>query len=742
MKTKNRKKMTSTGRLNSAYFKKVENKWNDKEAKGMDPLARLVYRSNLLGRDAYITNTGGGNTSCKIVEKDPVTGDEVNVLCVKGSGGDLRTATKKNFASLYQDKLLSLQEVYGKFENRGLKTPAEDAMVQMYLHCTFNLNPCAPSIDTPLHSFIPYASIDHTHPIPVISIATAHNGQKLTEEIYGNEVVWVDWMRPGFELGLKLQETVKNNPGLKGIILGGHGLINWADDDRECYTTTLDLINKAADFLADHNKAETSFGGLKYQALADEKRDDLLTEILPFIRGNICRRQRSIGTIQHDALTLQFVNSVDAPQLAELGTSCPDHFLRTKIKPLYVEWNAAAGNVDELRSEIKSDLEKYRLDYEDYYNSHKRNGSPDIRTPDPTVILIPGVGMITWGKNKSESRVTAEFYHAAIGVMSGSESVGTYTALTKQEAFDIEYWALEEAKLKRQPAERELSRQIIAVIGAGSGIGRALTGRLLNEGATVAALDIDGEAVRKTVQEQLNRIGTGVGAGGSGISASGDVIGLNCDMTNSSSVRDALEKIILAYGGLDSIAITAGFYPVPDEDGNISEQDWDKSYAVNVKGIYNIAREARRILREQGLKGNIVITTSANAVVPKIGNMAYDTSKSAANHLVRELAIELAPMIRVNGVAPATVIEGSSMFPRDRIIASLSKYNIPFKEDDSIDVLRDKLANFYSNRTLLKKPVSLSKQVEAIFLLLSSRFENTTGHIIPVDGGLTEAFLR
>lgn len=724
------------------YFRTVESKWNNEEVKGMDPLERLVYRSNLLGSDAYINNTGGGNTSSKLVEEDPLSGRDVEVLWVKGSGGDLRTAKKPNFASLYQEKLLKLQDVYHSMENTGLKTPAEDSMTTMYPHCTFNLNPRAPSIDTPLHSFIPYKVVDHTHPVPVIAIATADNGPELTKKIYGDNVVWVDWMRPGFELGLKLQETIEENPAIKGIILGGHGLINWANDDKECYELSLELINEAAEYLADHEKGEDSYGGEKFQSLSKDERRAVLSEILPFLRGQVSQKNQFIGTIQDDDVTLQFINSKDASRLAELGTSCPDHFLRTKIKPFYVNWNPLEDSLEGLKSKITSGLEKYRDDYAEYYNNHSDEDSPDMRDPNPTVILIPGLGMITWGKNKSESRVTAEFYTAAIGVMRGAESVAKYTAISKQEAYDIEYWALEEAKLQRMPPEAELSRQVIAVIGAGSGIGKDLVPRLIEEGGTVIALDLDEDAAKETAKEVLDEIGMGIGVAGADISGSGDIIGLQCDITDRKSVQEALHNIVIAYGGLDNLVVTAGLYPTPDQAGNVSDSAWDKSFAVNVKGNFIVADEASRIWKAQNLKGSMVITTSANAVVPKAGSFAYDVSKSAANHLVRELAIALAPNVRVNGVAPATVVEGSSMFPRDRVKASLTKYEIDFDEDESTESLRDKLAEFYASRTLTKKPITLEQQTEAIYQLLSSNLENTSGHIIPVDGGLKEAFLR
>lgn len=724
------------------YFRQVESKWDDQEAKGKDPLASLVYRSNLLGSDSYINNTGGGNTSSKVMEEDPISGEEAEVLWVKGSGGDLRTATKPNFASLYQQKLLKLQDIYHSMENTGLKTPAEDSMTEMYPHCTYNLNPRAPSIDTPLHSFIPYKFVDHTHPVPVIAIATADNGPELMREVYGDEVEWVDWMRPGFELGLKLQEVIEDNPGIRGIILGGHGLINWADDEKECYETSIELINKAADYLNDHELGVDAFGGPKHESLEKEERREVLAYILPFLRGQVSQENQFIGTIQDDDVTLQFINAEDAPRLAELGTSCPDHFLRTKIKPLYVDWDPQQDSIEDLKTNITTGLQQYREDYAEYYNNHRDEDSPDMRDPNPTVILIPGLGMIAWGKNKSESRVTAEFYTAAIGVMRGAESVANYTALPKQEAYDIEYWALEEAKLQRMPPESELSRQVIAVIGAGSGIGKALVSRLIAEGGTVAALDLNEDTAKATADDVLDTIGMGIGVAGSDISGSGDVIGLGCDITNRESVQQALHDITIAYGGVDNVAVTAGLYPTPDHNGDVKDTAWDNSFAVNVKGNYIVADEVANIWKAQNLDGSMVITTSANAVVPKAGSMAYDTSKSAANHLIRELAIELAPRVRVNGVAPATVVEGSSMFPRDRVIASLTKYGLDFDKEENTESLREKLADFYASRTLTKQPITLDQQTEAIYSLISSKYENTTGHIIPVDGGLKEAFLR
>ncbi len=727
-------------------FRHVTYSWDDAHAATLDPVGRLVYRSNILGADQRITNTGGGNTSSKLVEKDPLTGQDVEVLWVKGSGGDLRTSKRENFSSLYQDKLVALQTPYGERPDKGLKTPAEDEMVGMYSHTTFNLNPRPSSIDTPLHSFLSGKHVDHMHPNAIISIAASKNCRQLTQEIFGGEMDYVPWMRPGFELGLAMQEIEKANPGVKAIMMGQHGFISWDDDEKVCYTRTLEFIERAAEYIEGKYQAKggdaKAFGGAKYHTLPEEQRRATFAAILPWLRGQVSQQKRFIGTIQDDEKILRFVNSADAPRLAELGTSCPDHFLRTKIKPLYVDWNPQSEDAATLKAKLAAGLEQYRKDYAAYYTACKHANSPAQRDANPTVVLIPGLGMIAWGKDKSESRVTAEFYNCAVEVMRGAEAIDEYIALPQQEAFDIEYWLLEEAKLQRMPAEKELARQIIIVVGAGSGIGKETAHRLVKEGAHIVCVDLNLEAAQATAKEITDKYGLGIGVAGSGISNCGPAVALAANITDRESIRIMLDQVALAYGGFDSICVTAGIFVPSDTTGHIPDDKWALTFNINVTGSYFVADEAAKTWKEQGLRGNLVLTTSANAAVAKKGSLAYDTSKAAANHLVRELAIELAPLVRVNGVAPATVVQGSAMFPRDRVIGSLAKYAIPYTEDEATESLVSKLAQFYADRTLTKAPITPADQAEAYFLLVTSRLSKTTGQIVTVDGGLHEAFLR
>ncbi len=727
-------------------YKYVNYLWDDAKADSLDQVEKLVYRSNLLGQDQRITNTGGGNTSNKLMETDPLTGEEVEVLWVKGSGGDLRTSKRANFSSLYQSKLLDMQKLYLAREDKGLKTAAEDSMVAMASHATFNLNPRPSSIDTPLHSFIPTKYVDHMHPNAIIAIAASQNCEKLTQEIFGGEMGYVPWMRPGFELGLAMQDICQKDASVKSIMMGQHGFISWDENEKNCYIYTLDCIEKASEFIEAKYEAKggdaAAFGGAKYQSLDEATRKANFAAILPWLRGQVSQQKLFVGTVQDDEKILRFVNSNDASRLAELGTSCPDHFLRTKIKPLLVDWNPQTEDLAALKTKIAAGIEQYRKDYEVYYNKCKRDTSPAMRDPNPTVVLIPGLGMIAWGKSKSESRVTAEFYNCAIEVMRGAEAIDTYISLPQQEAFDIEYWLLEEAKLKRMPAEDELARQTVIVIGAGSGIGKATAHRISKEGANVVCVDMKAETAEATAKEITDVLGQGIGVAGSGISGCGVAIGLECNITDRASVRAMLDQVALAYGGFDSIIVTAGvFWPI-DKTGHIPDEKWAFTFNVNVTGSYIVGDEAAKTWKEQGLPGQLVLTTSANGVVAKKGSLAYDTSKAAANHLVRELAMELAPTVRVNGVSPATVVYGSSMFPRERVVGSLTKHHVDFTEDEDTDSLVAKLAQFYADRTLTKAPITPADQAEAYFLLISQRLSKTTGQIVPVDGGLHEGFLR
>ena len=716
--------------------------WQDEEAEKLEGVDRLVYRSNKLGEDLTLTNTGGGNTSSKLMEPDPLTGEQIEVLWVKGSGGDLRTAKRDGFASLYLDKVRAMKPRYLSNPTRGPKTVVEDEMYPLYSHCVYNLNPRACSIDTPLHTFVPYKHVDHLHPNAVIAIAASVKQEQLCKEIFGDEVIYVPWQRPGFDIGLMIESLIKDNPSAKGVLLGHHGMSSWSNNDKMCYETALEIIDRATSYIEERDQGEQTFGGPKFQALPEAERRRVLAELLPWLRGKISSNKRMVGTLQDDAKMLRFVNSNDGPRLAELGTSCPDHFLRTKIKPLFVNWDPAGGDIESLKSLLLEALPQYRKDYEAYYNRCKHPDSPSMRDANPTVVLIPGLGMIAWGKNKSESRVTAEFYNCAVEVMRGAEAIDQYEAMNEQEAFDIEYWLLEEAKLRRLPPEKELDRQVIAVIGAGAGIGKATAERLVKEGAHIVCVDVDEASAKATANEIIAVYGSGIGVAGTGISNCGPAIGLACDITSRESVARMFEDALLAYGGLDAVVVTAGIFVPPDKAGSIEDRLWDKTFAINVTGAYIVADEANKIFRRQELPANVVLTTSANAVVAKKGSLAYDTSKAAANHLVRELAVELSPLVRVNAVAPATVVKGSTMFPRDRVIASLTKYAIDFSEDESTHALREKLASFYAKRSLTQSPIEPEDQAEAIFLLVSQRLAKTTGHVIPVDGGLQDGFLR
>ncbi|MCH2035553.1 MAG: bifunctional rhamnulose-1-phosphate aldolase/short-chain dehydrogenase, partial [Puniceicoccaceae bacterium] len=629
-------------------YKQLKYQWDDKKADQLSPVERLVYRSNILGNDQKITNTGGGNTSSKLDQKDPLTGDTVKVLWVKGSGGDLRTAQKENFSSLYLSKLIGLQKLYSETIPNGVKTKIEDQMVDMYPHTIFNLNPRPSSIDTPLHSFIGATHVDHTHPISFIAIAACKNSEAITNEIYGDKIAYLPWQRPGFDLGLKMQEIYDNNKVCVGINMGQHGLINWADDDKECYTLSLDLINQAGKYIDSKDRGNNTFGGQKYSAISTDLAHKLTIDILPYLRGKVSQKNRSIATVHRDSSVLEFVNSNDAKRLAEIGTSCPDHFLRTKIKPMFLDWDPNNGTIDSLKELIVSSLNQYRKDYTKYYETCKRKDSPKMRDANPTVILIPGLGLISFGKNKSESRVTAEFYNCAIGVMRGAEAIDQYVGLPRQEAFDIEYWLLEEAKLQRMPKEKEFARKVVVVIGAGSGIGKESAIRFAKDGAHVICADLNSESAQITANEICAKVGAGIGVSGTGISSCGNAIACTIDITDEDSIQECYNRAIYAYGGIDVVALTAGIFLAPDVKGQFSKTQWESVFRINSIGPYLVADLAKHIFQSQGntLKSSIVITSSVNAVVSKRGSVAYDSSKAATNHIVRELAIELAPYAR------------------------------------------------------------------------------------------------
>ena len=726
---------------NHRKYVHVKYLWEDIVSNKLSDLEKLVYRSNCLGSDLAITNTGGGNTSSKLVEIDPLTKKEQDILWVKGSGGDLRTVDLAGFSSLYLNKFQQLEDIYLSSELKGPKTPVEDYLVSLYSQTTFNLNPRATSIDTPFHALIPYKHVDHMHPVSAITIAACKNGPEVTEKIYGNRVLWTDWQRPGFDLSMIMKKACDKNSNLQGIIMGKHGIVNWADDSKECYELTLELIDIAAEYIKKHDKGIDSFGGAKYQDLSNSRKKEVLCEILPWVRGVVSENKSFIATVETNKSVMDFVNSRKGKSLSEMGTSCPDYFIRTKVKPLFIDWDPANESIEILKKNILKEVKQYRSYYKEYYDNNKEANSPAMRDSNPTVVLIPGIGMLAFGKNKSESRVTAEFYNGAVEVIKGCESIDEYSSLSQKEAFDIEYWSLEDAKLKRLPPEKSLAGKVVVVVGSGSGIGKSSAILAAHQDAHVLCADIDVEAAKAT-SDEINEIhGSGIGVGGTGISSCNKSIYFKVDVQNTKSIQEMFNTAVYAYGGIDDLIVTAGYYPTINKESDNSTS-WAKTFGINVEGAYNIALYAKKIWNLQNTNGSLILFSSANAVVPKNGTPAYDTSKTAVNHLIRELAIELAPNIRVNGVAPATVVNNSSMFPRDRVISSLKKYSITFDDSESTSELRDKLTMFYSSRTLLKQPIEPEYPAAVAVELLTNKFKSTTGQIIAVDGGLPEAFLR
>ncbi|HWH60216.1 MAG TPA: bifunctional rhamnulose-1-phosphate aldolase/short-chain dehydrogenase [Terriglobales bacterium] len=726
----------------------IEDRWDSKVEATLDEAELLRYRSNLLGSDLRLTNFAGGNTSSKITETDPLTGEPVEVMWVKGSGGDLGSIKRSGFARLYQQKLLALENRYNGPEH-------EDEMVAFYALCAFGGNTVAASIDTPLHGFLPFPYVDHLHPDWAIALAAAANGKAKMEEFnreYRHSLVWIPWQRPGFELGLMMRRAVEKNPGCDGIILGGHGLFTWGKTQRECYLNTITVIDQLGQFIDRHARAKgpVRFGGEAVPARSNRR--ELATQIAPFLRGLVSAQSRWIVSFSDAPDVLQLVNSTHAKELAYLGTSCPDHFIRTKIRPLFVPWSAKA-DVSELKMQLASSIEEYREQYRAFYQAYVTPNSPALRDSGPKVVLIQGLGMFSFGKNKTEANITGQFYTNAIHVMEGASLLAegevkntvpqcganqdpasfkvftNYVALPACEAFRIEYWSLEEAKIRRQPPEKELSRRIAVIVGGGSGIGREVARLAVERGAHVVVADRDEAAAARTAEELKSA------------TSAEFVAAVPVDIRNRETIATALKATVATFGGIDILINTAAFFPATP-DGLISDAMWGPTLDINVTGNYLLCDEAAKIFNAQGLDGAVVLTSSANAVVAKRGTEAYDVSKAALSHLVREMAVGLSPRVRVNGISPATVLKGSTMFPRDRVRASLTKYSISFDEALSDDELRDLLANFYAKRTITHQPIAPTDCAEAILFLASPKTKCTTGHLFPVDGGLADAFLR
>lgn len=730
----------------------IPNLWNDGEAKAFDadPLELLRYRSNALGADLRITNFGGGNTSSKYDAVDPMTGKTTRVMAVKGSGGDLGSIKRTGFAVLYMDKLEALKNVYRGEEH-------EDDMVAFYPSCAFANNTVPASIDTPLHAFIPYDHVDHLHPDWAIAMAASANGKAKLDEFnarYGHKLVWLPWQRPGFELGLMLNQAAQE-PGCDGIVLGSHGLFTWGTTQKESYENSLRIINELGAFVLEHEQksGDGMFGGKKYEQRRDAA--ELAQTAFPYIRGRIATTRRSIGHFTSNAVVERFANSQWAADLAALGTSCPDHFIRTRIAPFYVDWNPASGTMADLEAAVEAGLATYRERYTAYYNANKEAGSPALRDANPSVVIVPGVGMFSFGRSKKEARITGEFYVNAINVMSGASSMEdgnsgvevlpqakhakragefsrfhNYVALPPREAFRIEYWALEEAKIQRMPAEKDFARRIFLVIGGGSGIGRATSLKLAAAEGHLMIADRDGSSAAAVTAECAKT------AGGEAVTSCA------ADLTSRESLEQAIRATVAQYGGIDGIITTAAMSLGPLKEGQKPEDQWRTMLDINLISNFVLCDVVKPVLQRQNLPTSIVLTSSANAVVPKWGSESYDVSKAALNHLVRELAVGFAGLARVNAVAPATVVEGSQMFPRDRVIFSLKKYRLAAEEHESDETLRDRLAAFYASRTLTHMAVRPQDCAEALVWLASERSSRTTGHVIPVDGGLHEAFLR
>lgn len=699
-------------------LKHVSYLWDESKAallKG-DEVGLLIYRSKLLGADLRLTNYGGGNTSCKAMAKDPLTGKETEVMWVKGSGGDLGTMKRNGLAALYVDRLRSLTNVY-----RGLEF--EDEMVELFNHCIYDLSSKAPSIDTPLHGFLPFKHIDHLHPDAAIAIAAAKDGEKITQELFGGTIGWVEWQRPGFDLGLKLKKCLDENHGIKGIMLGSHGLFTWGDTAYESYVNTLEVIEKCADYLEQHyGKKRPVFGGMNIKSLPKEDRLKQAAVLAPTLRGLCSSKTRMIGHFTDDERVLEFTNSHDLARLAPMGTSCPDHFLRTKISPLVL--NLAT---DENLSDAKSTKEKllpafeaYRKMYAEYYNTCKHVNSPAIRDANPVVILYPGVGMFTFAKDKQTARVAAEFYINAINVMKGAEAISEYTSLPRQEAFNIEYWLLEEAKLQRMPKPKPLTGKIALITGSAGGIGKGIARKFVEEGACVIINDNDADRLSKADEEFKSKYGKDAYAS------------VFLDVLKSENIKDAFEKSALAFGGVDIVVNCAGIsISKPLEEH--TEKDWDLLYEVLVKGQFLVTQGGVEIMRKQNLGGDVLNIVSKNALVSGPNNAAYGSAKAAQLHLSRLNAAELGPdKIRVNVVNPDAVISDSKIWEGAWAEGRAKAYGVKVEE----------LPAYYAKRTLLNEIILPEDIANACFAFVGGLLNKSTGNVLNVDGGVAMAFVR
>ena len=690
----------------------IENRWNDADAKGMGEAELLRYRSNLLGSDLTLTNFAGGNTSAKVMTPDPLTGEDVEVLWVKGSGGDLGSMGLDGFSTLYMDKLQSLKKKY-----RGLEF--EDEMVGYLPFCTFNNNPRAASIDTPLHAFIPRPHVDHLHPDALIAIAASKNGEQITKDLFGGEIGWVPWQRPGFDLGLNIEAKYNENPKQKGIILGSHGLFTWGDNAKECYETTLEIIQKATDYLAEHAQ-DAPFGGEIKPALDAATRNTIAQTLMPILRGKLSQDQAKIGHFNDSDVVMQFVGSKQCRELAAMGTSCPDHFLRTKICPLVLDVDPAEIHDAAFEEKVDALFEEYAVNYAAYYERCKHANSPGIRDPYPVVILVPGVGMFTYAKDKATARISGEFYVNAINVMRGALAISEYVGLPEQEAFDIEYWLLEEAKLQRMPKPKSLSGKVALVTGGASGIGRAICSRLLEEGACVIVADFDSDAMAKAIEDFRKQYGKD------------HVDGRNFDVTNEEQVMAEIASSATAFGGIDILVSNAGIAtsaPFEETTGAL----WNKNIAVMATGYFLVSREAFKVMKAQGLGGSIVFISSKNALVASKNASAYCTAKASELHLARCIALEgAADGIRVNTVNPDAVLQGSKIW----------QGNWKKERAEAYGLKEDELDAHYRNRSMLKRSVLPEDIAEGVYFFASERSAKSTGNILNVDAGVEGAFTR